>query len=120
MNKGLDALQSNAIKLHVKAHIDALLKNANAIPFQCSRDWANQFTYEAGIYSVFDKKKLIYVGESGSLKGRMRDLLDTRNHTLRRRLGSELFNTRDDYFPANTKHKFPEAIVSTCLRTLVS
>ena len=86
------------------------MKNNDAVAFQCSRDWANQFPSKAGVYSVFDLKKLIYVGESGSLKGRMRDLLDTRNHTLRRRLGSELFNTRHDYFPASTKDKFPETI----------
>ena len=33
-----------------------------------------------GVYCIWEADKLVYVGETGKLSGRMRDLRDTRNH----------------------------------------
>ena len=59
---------------------------------------------------MFDGKKLIYVGETGSLRGRMKQVRDTRNHTLRRQVGAAKFSDRISYQPATSKRKFPESI----------
>lgn len=59
-----------------------------------------------GVYCLFDKGALIYVGESGDLNGRMRDLKQTRNHTFRRSLGAHLFGNRPGFEPASSKRCF--------------
>lgn len=82
----------------------------NRIPFGTSRAWARQFPQDSGVYSVFEFGELIYVGESGSIQGRMRDLFDTRNHTLRRSLGSERFEGVTGYERATGSKKFPPHI----------
>ena len=40
----------------------------------------------AGVYFIFDSNILCYVGESGSLFGRLKDFHRTLNHTFRRSL----------------------------------
>lgn len=52
------------------------------------------------------------MGETGNLKGRMNDLLDSRHHTVRRTIGQKLFSTMEGFQKATTKSKFPEHIES--------
>lgn len=73
-------------------------------------DWIKKMPSEPGIYAVFEKDKLVYIGESGNIKGRMKDLRDSRHHQLRRNIGKIKFSDIEGYIDANSKVKFPEHI----------
>lgn len=75
-----------------------------------TREWANQFPNKPGVYIIRDKEEIIYVGETGSIKGRMKDLIDTRNHTIRRSLGTHLYCKVDGFIKASSSLKFIDAI----------
>lgn len=70
---------------------ELLLVESGRVPFEPTWKWMKQFPSGPGVYAIFELGELAYVGESGSLRGRMGDLLDTRHHTLRRSLGEERF-----------------------------
>lgn len=57
-------------------------------------NWTKGFTDKPGIYGVYDKGKLVYVGETANLKARMKEFKRTYNHSLRRLLGVHLFNEK--------------------------
>jgi len=98
------------VKAHVDAHAKYLRDATDAVGIVLTTAWAERFPTNAGVYAVFDGKKLIYVGETGSLRGRMKDLRDTRNHTLRRQIGAAKFRDCNGYQPGTSKRKFPESI----------
>lgn len=56
------------------------------------------------------KGKLVYVGETGELQGRMRDLLNSRHHNLRRKVGYEQFHGVPGFKKATSSIKFPDYI----------
>jgi hypothetical protein len=97
-------------RAHVTAHIAFLTDATDAIALGRGKIWLEQFPSNPGVYCIFEGKALIYAGETGSLKGRMRDLLDTRNHTFRREIGKAKFGARLDYRPASSKVKVPDEI----------
>tara|TARA_R110002124_G_C8971374_1_gene515140 strand:- start:3439 stop:3888 length:450 start_codon:yes stop_codon:yes gene_type:complete len=61
------------------------------IKFSFDRDWSENFPSKAGIYAIFDKEKLVYVGETANIKERMKEVKRTYNHSFRRKLGKFLF-----------------------------
>jgi len=80
------------------------------ISVELTRNWTKHFTKEAGVYVLFEKNKLVYVGESGSVKGRMTDLLDSRHHQVRRNIGRIHFSKIRGFKDANSRKKFPKHI----------
>jgi hypothetical protein len=68
------------------------LNSDQRIPFSFDKKWTNNFPKEAGIYAIFLKGKLIYIGESANLKERMKEVKRTYNHTFRRKLGVFLYS----------------------------
>ena len=74
------------------------------------REWASQIPAAAGVYVLKQNENIVYVGETGSLQGRMYDLLDSRHHTVRRTIGERFFCTEEGFIQATTKIKFPEHI----------
>ena len=50
------------------------------------------------------------MGETGSLKGRMTDLLNTKNHTLRRSIGERIFSNEKGYQKASSTQSYIPAI----------
>jgi hypothetical protein len=72
--------------------------------------WTCLFENQPGVYTIFVDDLFVYVGETGNLKGRMRDLRQTRNHTFRRSLGETLFHTRPGFEFATKKKNFPDHI----------
>jgi hypothetical protein len=52
-----------------------------------TREWTKQFHSEAGVYLIREKGIICYVGETGSMRERMRDLLNSQNHVIRRNIG---------------------------------
>jgi hypothetical protein len=75
-----------------------------------SRTWAKDFPKKAGVYIIRKKSKLIYVGETGSIKGRLKDLCSTRNHTARRSIGTEQFDKHSEYTKPSSKERFCDSI----------
>ena len=75
-----------------------------------TNEWSNKFPNEAGIYALFKKSKLIYVGETSSIKGRMNYLRRTENHTVRRSIGNKIFSKVKGFKKVNNKTKFPDHI----------
>ena len=73
-------------------------------------EWAKSFPAEAGVYILFHKRKPVYVGETGRISGRMSDLRNTKNHTVRRSIGKERFSNCAGYKRAKPKRDFPEHI----------
>ena len=86
------------------------LDEKNREIFQLDTQWNKGVPTESGVYAFFDKDKIIYIGETGSLKGRMSDVRRTVNHTLRRTIGNKLFSNTKDFNKATSKKKFPEHI----------
>ena len=81
----------------------------NARRVTLSREWTKQAPDAPGVYSVFrNGSVIIYVGETGNLRGRMSDMLDSRRHVLRRSLGRSLFSKRRGFVAATAKDKFPQ------------
>lgn len=69
---------------------------------------------------LFENGKLVYVGESGSLSGRVMDMLDSRNHTVRRALGELRFKDTPGYKKATSSIKHPEHIEEMVQETMKS
>lgn len=94
-------------------HYSSLLINeAKKHPVSLNRAWASKFPDTAGVYAILFNGDIVYVGETGKICARLCDLIDTRNHTLRRSLGKGLFSEREGYQDASAKKKFPEHIES--------
>lgn len=70
-----------------------------------TKEWLKQFDIKAGVYALFEGDSICYIGETGCLKKRMRDMFDSRNHVIRRKLGSTLFSNYKGYIKANASNK---------------
>lgn len=92
------------------ATLKTKLSQGSYIPIAFTKEWLENFPTAAGVYVIQHNGALVYVGETGSLRGRMKDLLDTRTHTLRRTLGERLHHEDPDYEAATASRKFPERI----------
>lgn len=75
-----------------------------------SSEWLKSFPPKAGVYLVREEGKICYCGESGNIQKRMRDLFDTRNHTLRRKIGTLRFSKYEEFEKATSSNKFPDFI----------
>lgn len=75
-----------------------------------TREWANEFPKEAGVYIFFNGDQICYVGETGSIRARMKDLLDTRNHVIRRNIGNTKFKGTTGFRKATASKKFVKII----------
>jgi hypothetical protein len=87
-----------------------LMDNAKRHPIALTRAWASTFPHVAGIYAIFLENEIVYIGETGMISARLRDLLDSRNHTLRRNMGKSFFSDKEGYQNASTSKKFPPHI----------
>jgi len=81
--------------------LESRLLSADRNNTEFTSSWSNSFPPYPGVYIACKDDIIVYVGETGSLRGRMNDLRDTRHHTLRRHIGFELFGVK-----ASTTEKF--------------
>lgn len=95
---------------HYLNNIVHWLKRKKRVKVLLSPKWVKSFSNKPGVYVAFEGNKIVYVGETGNIQGRMRDLLDTRHHNLRRNIGRANFSTTRNFCDANSKQKFPKAI----------
>lgn len=87
--------------------LEEKLINGNWKMFEFSKEWLATFETEAGVYAIREEGEICYVGETGSVRKRMRDLLDTRNHSLRRTIGKVKFSNEDGYAAGTASKRFP-------------
>ena len=103
----MDDLQ---IQLEIDRVESALLKKSNWKCMELTRGWARTFPTDSGVYMLFENEHLVYVGESGSISGRVMDMLNSRHHTVRRALGEIRFKDIEGYKKATSSIKYPEHI----------
>lgn len=87
-----------------------LLIEQERVAVKLTREWAGRFPKRSAVYVLREDNEICYVGETGSMRGRMTDLLDTRNHTIRRNLGTALFSNHHSFEKASSKKKFSDEI----------
>lgn len=87
-----------------------LLSPRNFKTITLSRAWASEAPDDAGVYVFKEDERIIYVGETGNLRGRMTDLLDSRNHVVQRTIGSKFYSDHVLFKKASASEKFPDAI----------
>ena len=77
-----------------------------------TKEWVANIDNIAGVYVLKEKSndKVVYVGETGNLRERMKELFDSRHHTIRRNIGEKKFSKEKGFEKATTKKKFPEHI----------
>ena len=69
-----------------------LLEPANRIKLERTSDWRNKHLKNiSAIYVLFEKDKLVYIGETGDLLKRMSDITRTYNHSFRKQVGARKF-----------------------------
>lgn len=95
-----------------------LFDPTNWKPVLLTREWAKLKPKDAGVYMLFENGKPVYVGESGSISGRISDMLDSRHHTVRRALGEMRFSMITGYAKASSKSKHPEHIETLIVQTM--
>jgi|WetSurMetagenome_2_1015567.scaffolds.fasta_scaffold17937_1 hypothetical protein len=105
-----DIFQYSSIESYFKGISKELTKKEKRKQVILTRKWAKQFDKLKGVYFIFEKDELKYVGETGSINGRMTDLLNTKNHTLRRSIGERNFSKEKGYQKASSKQSFIPAI----------
>lgn len=103
-------LTDEQIEDYFKDLHDRLVKNGPKLGISLTSDWITRFPDKPGIYVVFEGANLVYVGETGNLRGRMRDLRDSRHHNLRRNIGRFNFSQEAGYEDASDVLKFPKHI----------
>lgn len=74
----------------------------------------------AGVYCFFINNELKYIGESGCLKKRINDLLNTKNHSFRRSFGEVSFQDNKLYTKASSQkgyHADIEVLLNNKMKT---
>ena len=92
-----------------KAYLNNLKKNllkTTKLNIEINKAWNLNFPDAPGVYVFFEKNKIVYVGETKSIKKRMKDVLRTFNHTLRRKVGESHFNSNKKYTKATSRLKY--------------
>ncbi|WP_321515889.1 GIY-YIG nuclease family protein [Marinifilum fragile] len=95
------------IEKYLSKNEEKLLNKCKTIKVQLTREWIKQFPQNAGVYVFRENNKISYFGETGNIKGRMSDILNTQNHTIRRNIGETNFSEHPNYQKASSKRKFP-------------
>jgi len=101
------------MKIDIVLYLDQLEKKLieenKPVHVELTREWSKQFPIGAGVYVVREDNLVCYVGETGSLRARMGDLLETRNHVIRRNIAKTNFSSHQLYEKASsTKTLHPE------------
>lgn len=93
----IDIFKYSSIDNYFSAVFELLNKKENRKKIVLTRSWSIEFTDLAGVYLIFENDELIYVGETQNIRRRMSEMLNSKQHTLRRSLGSRLFFNHPEY-----------------------
>ncbi|WKW45499.1 hypothetical protein P3875_06820 [Myroides sp. JBRI-B21084] len=87
-----------------------LLIESEQHSIELTREWAKSFPNESAVYLFREEGEICYVGETGSLRGRMTDILNTKNHTVRRNLGKSHYSEFPSYEEPSSRKGFSDDI----------
>jgi hypothetical protein len=113
-------MEESAVQQEFERIEKYLFDSSNWQNMTLTRAWAKSQPVEAGVYMLFENGKPVYVGESGSISGRITDMLDSRHHTVRRSLGEKRFSNVPGFVKATSKRKHPVHIENLIHETLSS
>ncbi len=99
----IEKQDADKLSRYIEQLAENLVNPTNAVPLIR----AASFPDKPGVYCIFEREELIYVGETGSLKARMKDIFRTVNHSFRRSLGKRQFAGVAEVSEANAKTNFP-------------
>jgi hypothetical protein len=99
----IEKQDADKLSRYIEQLADCLVNPTNAVPLTRTAS----FSDKQGVYCIFEHDELIYVGETGSLKERMKDIFRTMNHSFRRSLGKRQFANVAGVSEANSKTNFP-------------
>ena len=87
---------------------------------ELNRVWARQFPVDAGVYLIRENGIICYVGETGSISERMADLLNTKNHVIRRNIGNIEYKNEVGFDKASAKKGYVPEIEAKLNKYIVS
>jgi hypothetical protein len=58
------------------------------------------------VYLIRESGIICYVGETGSIRERMRDLMNTQNHVIRRSIGNSKYKDYEGFEKATSRTRF--------------
>jgi hypothetical protein len=102
----VDANNNNAVQRHIEDIARKIVENNIPVALLQSTCYPNG----AGVYCIFKDGKPIYVGESGNLSARIREIFRTVNHSFRRSLGKYLYSNNPGFTAASSSLKFSPEI----------
>ncbi|MBC3926697.1 GIY-YIG nuclease family protein [Undibacterium sp. CY21W] len=102
----LDTSKNDALRQYVETIAKDIAESNAPMPLKKSKEYPKG----AGVYCIFRDGTPIYVGESGDLPARMKDLFRTVNHSFRRSLGTYLYAQRSNFVEASSSKKFPSEL----------
>ena len=108
--KKIKNMTKEEINNYLKELEQELCSENNRKSVEMTREWAKKFPDAEGVYLVWENGKICYVGETGYIRGRMYDLLNTRHHTIRRTVGNERYKDRPDFNKATSYDRFSDEI----------
>ena len=103
-------MQKKWIEEYLEKQRNLLLDEKNWEPVELTSEWFASIKHVPAVYVLIESGRIVYVGETGSLQGRMRDLRDSRHHNVRRHIGEKYYSKKEGYEKASSKQKFPEHI----------
>ncbi len=98
-------MTENQIRIYL-SELEQQLFNSPKELIELTRNWTKKFENKPAVYVFWEEGKICYVGESSCFKGRMGDILNTKNHTLRRNLGNHYFSDHPLYTKPSSKKSF--------------
>lgn len=108
MNIQTDLLDTSKIDA-LRQYVETIAKGiAESTPIPLLK--STGYPKGAGVYCIFCDGTPIYVGESGDLPARMKDLFRTVNHSFRRSLGTYLYAQRSNFVEGSSSKKFPSEL----------
>ena len=82
--------------------MEAQLFSQPKIRFEKIKNGTTIIPNEPGVYLIHEKEGVCYVGETGNLQGRMKDMVRTVNHSFRRTLGNYLYSSHEGFIKATS------------------
>ena len=103
----IDELDDETLERWLRTYETRLMDVDRRRAVELSLPWERTFEYEPGVYVVFNHTRIVYVGETASLRSRMNNLRHTQQHTLRRTVGRSEFRDVPGFQEATSSKKFP-------------
>ncbi len=99
-------MSSEEVEKYFQVLETELVSEKNWQYIRLTREWTKQFPTAAGVYAIRENGQLAYVGETGSIRARMNDLLNTQNHVIRRTIGNLKYKDLEGFAKATSYKKF--------------